>query len=108
MLCLPSASDSPVDNWLKHIKMNVYFSLEEILVAIWPEAYWMRTQAHIARKSLLLERLSTRFRIVCMIIIGVIICLFQVYSKNCGVKLTPPVLIEDHTMHFAPVLNLWC
>ena len=21
------------------------------------------------------------------------------HSKNCGVKITPPVLIEDHTMH---------
>ena len=31
-----------------------------------------------------------------------------VHSKNCGVKITPPVLIEDHTMHFTPVLNLWC
>ena len=30
------------------------------------------------------------------------------HSKNCGVKLTPPVLIEDHTMHFTPVLNLRC
>ena len=29
-------------------------------------------------------------------------------AKNCGVKITPPVLIEDHTMHFTPVLNLWC
>ena len=28
-----------------------------------------------------------------------------VHSKNCGVKITPPVLIEDHTMHFTPVLN---
>ena len=24
------------------------------------------------------------------------------------VKITPPVLIEDHTMHFTPVLNLRC
>ena len=31
-----------------------------------------------------------------------------VHSKNCGVKITPPVLIEDHTMHFIPVLNLRC
>ena len=31
------------------------------------------------------------------------------HSKNCGVKITPLVLIiEDHTMHFAPVLNLRC
>ena len=30
------------------------------------------------------------------------------HSKNCGVKITPPVLIKDHTMHFTPVLNLWC
>ena len=30
--------------------------------------------------------------------------LFQ-HSKNCGVKITPPVLIEDHTMHFTPVLK---
>ena len=30
------------------------------------------------------------------------------HSKNCGVKFTPPVLIEDHTMHFTPVLNLRC
>ena len=29
------------------------------------------------------------------------------HSKNCGVKITPPVYIEDHTMHFTPVLNLW-
>ena len=29
-------------------------------------------------------------------------------AKNCGVKITPPVLIEDHTMHFTPMLNLWC
>ena len=28
-------------------------------------------------------------------------------KKKCGVKLTPPVLIEDHTMHLTPVLNLW-
>ena len=27
------------------------------------------------------------------------------HSKNCGVKITPPVLIEDHTMHFTPVSN---
>ena len=32
----------------------------------------------------------------------------NLHSKNCGVKITPPVLIEDHTMHFTPVLNLWC
>ena len=31
-----------------------------------------------------------------------------IHSKNCGVKITPPVLIKDHTMHFTPVLNLWC
>ena len=30
------------------------------------------------------------------------------HSRNCGVKITPPVYIEDHTMHFTPVLNLWC
>ena len=30
------------------------------------------------------------------------------HSRNCGVTITPPVLIEDHTMHFTPVLNLWC
>ena len=30
------------------------------------------------------------------------------HNKNCGVKITPPVLIEDHTMHFTPVLNLRC
>ena len=29
----------------------------------------------------------------------------NIHSKNCGVKITPPVLIEDHTMHFTPVLN---
>ena len=34
--------------------------------------------------------------------------LTEVHSKNRGVKITPPVLIEDHTMHFTPVLNLWC
>ena len=28
------------------------------------------------------------------------------HNKNCGVKITSPVLIEDHTMHFTPVLNL--
>ena len=27
------------------------------------------------------------------------------HSKNCGVKITPPVLIEDHTMHFTPVFK---
>ena len=27
------------------------------------------------------------------------------HSKNCGVKITPPEFIEDHTMHFTPVLN---
>ena len=32
----------------------------------------------------------------------------EAHIKNCGVKITPPVLIEDHTMHFTPVLNLWC
>ena len=26
------------------------------------------------------------------------------HSKDCGVKSTPPVYIEDHTMHFTPVL----
>ena len=31
-----------------------------------------------------------------------------IHSKNCGVEITPSVLIEDHTMHFTPVLNLWC
>ena len=34
-----------------------------------------------------------------------------VHSKYCGppgVKITPPGLIEDHTMHFTPVLNLRC
>ena len=31
-----------------------------------------------------------------------------IHSKNCGVKITPPVYIEDHTMHFTPVLNVWC
>ena len=31
-----------------------------------------------------------------------------VHSKNYGVKITPPVLIEDYTMHFTPVLNLRC
>ena len=30
------------------------------------------------------------------------------HSKNYGVKITPPVLIEDYTMHFTPVLNLRC
>ena len=25
------------------------------------------------------------------------------HIKNCGVKITPPVLIEDHTMQFTPV-----
>ena len=45
---------------------------------------------------------------------GVNICGIQtaiirvLHSKNCGVKSTPPVLIEDHTMHLTPVLNLWC
>ena len=29
----------------------------------------------------------------------------HVHSKNCGVQITPPVLIEDHTMHFTPVLQ---
>ena len=29
-------------------------------------------------------------------------------KKNCGVEITPPVLIEDHTMHFTPVLILRC
>ena len=33
---------------------------------------------------------------------------YLLHSKNCGVKITPPVLIEDHTMHFTPVLNWWC
>ena len=28
------------------------------------------------------------------------------HSKNYGVKITPPVLIEDHTMHFTPVLKI--
>ena len=28
--------------------------------------------------------------------------------QNRGVKITPPVYIEDHTMHFTPVLNVWC
>ena len=28
--------------------------------------------------------------------------ILDLYSKNCGVKITPPVLIEDHTMHFTP------
>ena len=28
------------------------------------------------------------------------------HSKNCGVKITPPVLIEEPTIHFTPVLNL--
>ena len=32
----------------------------------------------------------------------------SIHSKRCGVKLTPPVLIEDHTMQFTPVLNLRC
>ena len=31
-----------------------------------------------------------------------------IHRKNCGVKITPPGLIEDHTMHFTPVLNLRC
>ena len=26
------------------------------------------------------------------------------HSKNYGVRITPPVLIEDYTMHFTPVL----
>ena len=42
------------------------------------------------------------------------------HSRNYGVKITPPVLIEDYTMHFTPVLiedytmhvtpvlNYWC
>ena len=30
------------------------------------------------------------------------------HSKNCGDNITPPVLIEDLTMHFTSVLNLWC
>ena len=30
------------------------------------------------------------------------------HSKICGVNITQPVLIEDHTMHFTPVLNLRC
>ena len=32
----------------------------------------------------------------------------SLHSKNCGVKITPPVLIEDRIMHFTPVLNLRC
>ena len=32
----------------------------------------------------------------------------HIHSKNYGVKITPPVLIEDYTMHFTPVLNLRC
>ena len=30
------------------------------------------------------------------------------HSKNYGVNITPPVLIEDYTMHFTPLLNLRC
>ena len=37
-----------------------------------------------------------------------VVRLSRLHSKNCGVKITPPVLTEDHTMHFTPVLNLWC
>ena len=29
-------------------------------------------------------------------------------AKTVVLKLHHPVLIEDHTMHFTPVLNLWC
>ena len=31
-----------------------------------------------------------------------------IHIKKRGIKITPPVLIEDHTMHFTPVLNLRC
>ena len=48
------------------------------------------------------------FRTFSMKEIGSINLNVYIHSKNCGVKITPPVLIEDHTVHFTPVLNLWC
>ena len=33
---------------------------------------------------------------------------FSFTAKTYGVKITPLVLIEVYTMHFTPVLNLWC
>ena len=40
-----------------------------------------------------------------VVVVAVVLVVAQ---QKCGVKITPPVLIEDHTMHFTPVLNLWC
>ena len=56
------------------------------------------------------------FDIIAWIIESNIIIIFEIiiqnsitmHSKIRGIKITPPVLIEDHTILFTPVLNLWC